>query len=169
MQPGTPVDIVMTKWRDAPHWVYQAVFLGGDEHGDWVGVRAGTHMSRPGAEYVAPVDQVVLLNESHWAVSTFHAPGGVVDVYVDISTPPFWDGGVVGAVDLDLDVVRGVTGRVWVEDEDEFAEHRTSLGYSEELVASASASCERVRTALDGRTAPYDGSAGVWLTRLAGL
>ena len=32
----------------------------------------------------------------------------------------------VTAVDLDLDVVRGWTGRVWVDDEDEFAAHRYS-------------------------------------------
>ncbi|WP_180935649.1 DUF402 domain-containing protein [Nocardioides ungokensis] len=33
------------------------------------------------------------------------------------------------AVDLDLDVVRGRTGRVWIDDEDEFAEHRVRFGY----------------------------------------
>ena len=46
------------------------------------------------------------------------------DVYVDITTVPVWLDGptrAVTAVDLDLDVVRGWTGRVWVDDEDEFA------------------------------------------------
>ena len=53
-------------------------------------------------------------------------------VYVDITTPPVWDGTVLRAVDLDLDVVRGNTGRVWVDDEDEFADHRVRFGYPDE-------------------------------------
>ncbi len=47
------------------------------------------------------------------------------------------------AVDLDLDVVRGNTGRVWVDDEDEFAEHRVAFDYPEDVVTSAVASAER--------------------------
>ena len=122
----------MTKWGGRPHWEYDAVLLGSDEHGDWLGIPGGTHMSRPGAEYVAPVAQVVLVpppgpdDERGW-LATFHAPGGPVQVYVDMTTPPAWDGPVLRAVDLDLDVVRGATGRVWVDDEDEFARHRVRV------------------------------------------
>ena len=58
--PLSPVRVVMSKWGDRPHWEFDAVFLGSDEHGDWCGIPAGTHMSRPGAEYVAPVAQVGL-------------------------------------------------------------------------------------------------------------
>ena len=60
-QPGDAVRVVMTKWGDRPHWEYDAVLLGSDAHGDWVGVPAGTAMARPGATYVAPVDQVCLV------------------------------------------------------------------------------------------------------------
>ena len=101
----------MTKWGGRPHWEYDAVLLGYDEHGDWLGIPGGTHMSRPDAEYVAPVAQVVLVpppgpdDERGW-LATFHAPGGPVQVYVDMTTPPAWDGPVLRAVDLDLDVVR---------------------------------------------------------------
>lgn len=171
MRSGMPVDVVMTKWGDRPHWTYSARFLGSDEHGDWIGIPAGTHMSRPGADYANPVDQVLLapsndLAERGW-VATFHATGGVVEVYVDIATPPAWDGPVLRAVDLDLDVVRGCTGRVWVDDEDEFAEHRTSLGYPDDLVVRASVSCNHVQAALTGRHPPYDGTASTWLTLLS--
>ena len=132
MLPGTPVEVAMTKWRDLPHWEYSGVFLGSDLYGDWIGIPAGTAMSRPGADYVAPVDQVSLVPPAHagergW-LATFHGRGGEVEVYVDITTPPLWDRSTLRAVDLDLDVVRGTTGRVWVDDEDEFAEHRIALG-----------------------------------------
>jgi hypothetical protein len=162
----------MTKWGARPHWEYDAVLLGYDEHGDWLGIPGGTHMSRPDAEYVAPVAQVVLVpppgpdDERGW-LATFHAPGGPVQVYVDMTTPPAWDGPVLRAVDLDLDVVRGATGRVWVDDEDEFADHRIRFDYPEELVTMAVDSCAQVHGAVLSRESPYDGDTGAhWLARL---
>ena len=164
--------MVMTKWGDRPHWEFDAVLLGSDTHGDWIGIPRGTFMSRPGAEYVAPVDQVGLVpapgpDERRGWLATFHAVGGPVQVYVDMTTPPVWDGPVLRAVDLDLDVVRGRTGRVWVDDEDEFAEHRVRFGYPEEVARLAMASCDRVRAAVLAGHAPYDGSSVGWFDLLA--
>ena len=158
----------MTKWGRRPHWEFEGVFLGSDQHGDWVGLAAGTRMSRPGADYVAPVDQVMLVpgpgatRDRGW-VATFHAAGGPVHTYVDMTTPPYWDGLALHAVDLDLDVVRGTAGRVWVDDEDEFARHRVELGYPDEIVELAVATAERVREAVLEEVAPFDGSAVAWL------
>jgi uncharacterized protein len=170
--PGDPVRVVMTKWVDRPHWEFDCWFLGSDEHGDWLGIPAGTAMARPGVTYVAPTAQVGLVPAAGpeagrgW-LATFHAEGGPVRVYVDVTTPPVWDGPVLRAVDLDLDVVSGNTGRVWVDDEDEFADHRVRYEYPDALVAAAAASCDRVHAAVVAGTAPYDGSAGRWLARLA--
>ena len=66
-------------------------------------------------------------------------------------------------------MVRGWSGRVWVDDEDEFADHRVRLGYPADLVRLATSSCEAVRAALADRRAPYDGQAQAWLARLDGL
>lgn len=171
--PGTRVDVRMAKWRDRPHWEFPAVLLGSDEHGDWLGIPGGTYMTRPGAEYVAPVDQVGLVPaadaaERGW-LATFHARGGQVEVYVDITTPPTWNGTTLRAVDLDLDVVRGTTGRVWVDDEDEFAEHRIAFAYPTPLVVHATHSCDVVLGAVQRRDPPYDGSAAAWLEQVAAL
>jgi hypothetical protein len=164
----------MTKWGDRPHWEFDATYLGSDEHGDWLGIPAGTAMDRPGAHYVAPTNQVGLVPppgsevDRGW-LATFHDVGGPVRVYVDITSPPVWDGRVVRAVDLDLDVVRGNSGGTWVEDEDEFAEHRLAFGYPEAVARGALAACERVLAQLTDGSAPYDGSAAAWLGRLAGM
>jgi protein associated with RNAse G/E len=90
-----------------------------------------------------------------------------VQVYVDMTTPPAWDGPVLRAVDLDLDVVRGVTGRVWVDDEDEFARHRVEYGYPDEIARLAVTTCDLVQADVLAARAPYDGTAGAWLARLA--
>jgi predicted RNA-binding protein associated with RNAse of E/G family len=92
-----------------------------------------------------------------------------VSVYVDIATPPRWDGAVVRTVDLDLDVIRLVGGEVYVDDEDEFADHQVSLGYPDDVVAAALRSAARVRASVTGGHPPYDGSHERWLADLAGL
>ena len=171
--PGAAVRCVLSKWGGRPHWEFDAVFLGSDEHGDWLGIDAGTVMVRPGAEYVAPVPQVGLSpapgpDSDRGSLATIHARGGQVQVYVDMTTPPAWRGPTLTAVDLDLDVVRGNSGRVWVDDEDEFAEHRVRFGYPDHVVGLAMSSCDRVRAAMLAGAAPYDGGTHLkWLDRLA--
>ena len=164
-----PVRMLARKWPDQPHWEHDALVLGEDRHGVWVGAPSGTRMRRPGASFRTDQPQVSLVPRQAPFLATFYAPGGVApfDVYVDITTVPVWlDGSppVVTAVDLDLDVLRGWTGRVWVDDEDEFAARR--VHYPADLVRLAAISCEAVRTAVEGGRPPYDGSAGAWLAAL---
>jgi protein associated with RNAse G/E len=86
-----------------------------------------------------------------------------------MTTPPGWDGDVVRAVDLDLDVIRLQTGDVVVDDEDEFAEHQVSYGYPPEIVALAETSRDIVHAAIVARRPPYDGSHLRWQAVLDGL
>ncbi len=165
--------VVFRKWGDRPHWEYDALRLGDDEHGTWVGAAAGTRLSRPGAEFAAPSHFVSLVPADQPFVATFYDPGWAavvdsgVDVYVDITTVPRWDGAQVTMVDLDLDVVRGWTGRVWVDDEDEFADHRVRFGYPADVVRLAASSCDAVHAAVRSGLPPYDGVVGArWLSRL---
>lgn len=164
-----PVRMRARKWPDRPHWEFDALVLGEDRHGVWVGAPSGTRMRRPGASFVTDQSQVSLVPRQDAFLATFYAPGGLApfDVYVDISTVPVWQDGptrTVTVVDLDLDVVRGWTGRVWVDDEDEFAARR--VHYPADLVRLAATSCEAVRTAVESGRPPYDGSAGAWLAAL---
>ena len=165
---GDPVQIAMTKWGDRPHWQIPARWLGSDEYGDWLGIPAGTRMARPGLETVSEHDQVGLIPppgendvERGW-MATFHREPAPTWVYVDMTTPPAWDGSAVRAVDLDLDVLRMRNGWVVVDDEDEFAEHQVELGYPPEVVALAEASRDRVHAAILAEDAPFDGSHERW-------
>ena len=170
----------MTKWGDRPHWEFDTVYLGEDEHGRWLGVRPGTRFARPGMEFEAGNLQVVLAPRDRWWVATFHGAGvrmgwpaldgGAVAIYCDMTTPPRWDGQTVSVVDLDLDVITSVEGIVIVDDEDEFAEHQVELGYPDEVVSAARTSCQEVLDAVRGDLPPFDGvAAELWLGRLAQL
>jgi hypothetical protein len=151
--------VVARKWPDRPHWEHDAVSLGSDEHGEWLGAPSGTAMSRPGVAFVSDQPHVTLVPRDEAFMATFYAPGGTshCDVYVDITTVPVRTPDAVTAVDLDLDVVRGWSGRVWVDDEDEFADHRVRWSYPGEVVRLAVASCEAVRAAVQAGHPPYDG------------
>jgi len=157
----------MTKWGDRPHWEFDGLFLGSDEHGDWIGFPAGTLMSRPGLEFRPPNDQVGVVPSGGRAwLATFHSPGGIVLTYVDMTSVPVWEGSVVRAVDLDLDVVKALDGSAYVDDEDEFTEHQVLFGYPAEVVAMAESARDEVFAAVTEQQAPFDGSSDRWLAVL---
>ena len=141
MDPGTAIRCETSKWGDRPHWQFDGFFLGSDEHGDWLGSRRAPTTTAPGYEFHSDVDAVTLVPSEGWYAATFHQPGIWCDLYVDVATPGRWDGNVLRMVDLDLDVIRHVrpaprvpprrgaggrtpAGEVFVDDEDEFAEHQ---------------------------------------------
>ena len=161
----------MTKWPRRPHWEFEATYLGSDDAGDWLGIPAGTKMTRPGADYVAPVHQVGLSpargGVGRGWIATFHADGGKVHTYVDMTTPPYWTDLVLRAVDLDLDVVRDPDGRVWLDDEEEFVQHQRELDYPPAVVTLAELTAERILAAVRDQRYPFDGTADEWLARVA--
>ena len=186
MEPGTPIRCEMTKWGDRPHWKFPGIHLGADEHGASLGFPQGTLNTRPGLELVSQAACVTLVPRDGWYAATFHAPGIWCDLYVDIATPGEWDGDVLRAVDLDLDVIRmsdplpasvyaeaekagRVAGEVFVDDEDEFAEHQVAYGYPADVIERAQASCDTVLADVRAGRAPYDGTHRRWLDELSRL
>ena len=90
--------------------------------------------------------------------------------YVDMTSLPEWDGDVVRAVDLDLDVIEQLDRTVIVDDQDEFDEHRVELGYPPEIVALAMSTRDLIRTAVTGKIPPFDGpSSAPWFDVLRRL
>ncbi|MEO5654250.1 MAG: DUF402 domain-containing protein [Marmoricola sp.] len=167
-----PVRVECRKWPDAPHWEFDGVHLGVDEHGIWIGITEGTLLASPSRAFHATADHVTLVPHDAWWLATFYGEDRQrpFDIYVDIATPAVWhSGSLVRAVDLDLDVIKGTTGRVWVDDEDEFAAHRVQLAYPEDVVRRALGSCESVLTALTAEQGCFDGVHRGWLSTLRSL
>ena len=78
LTPGDPIRVELTKWGDRPHWEFDGLYLGSDEHGDWIGFPAGTLMTRPGME-VRPVQRPGRAGPDatdRALLATFHGPGG---------------------------------------------------------------------------------------------
>jgi len=167
------VRVLTRKWPDAPHWEFDAIPLGADAHGHWVGVPRGTWLSKPDKGFTAAADHVVLLPHDDWWVATLYGrdPERPMDVYVDMTTPCVWadDRSTVTCVDLDLDVIQGTDGRIWLDDEDEFADHQVRYGYPADVVAGAERSAVEVLAAVTAGSGAFDGTAHDWLARLRRL
>lgn len=166
-----PVRVVAQKWAGRPHWEFDAVLLGADEHGTWAGVAPGTRITRPGRVVVTGQPQVVLVPDGLGYVVTFYAtdPPPSVLTYVDLTTVPVIEDARITSVDLDLDVIQRLDGTVFVDDEDEFDEHRASWGYPHDLVERTRALCACLADDLAAGRPPFHGVHRAWLDRLAGI
>lgn len=165
---GDRVHVAFTKFGGAPHWEFDAVRLGADSYGVWVLLPQGTPVSRPGYSINNPVDAVTVFAPVTPAVPIFYRTRGAppevqLSIYVDITTPPIWDGDTVTMVDLDLDVAQHIDGRILVLDEDEFAENQLSYGYPEELISLARSSCAGVLQDMRAGAEPYQSLGWHWL------
>ena len=162
----TPASVLLryTKYDGSLHWHFPVERLGEDEHGCWLFGRKGILLRR-GAE--------VALEQPHHFVglvphvgdwTAFWNDGHEVEIYVDVTSTPQWNGDEVTMVDLDLDVVRWREGNVEVLDEDEFEEHQVRYGYPVDVIESAARTCQWLVGAITERCEPFGDVGRRWLS-----
>ena len=158
---------MLRKFGGRPHRQVTGRLLGEDSYGTWIATPAGSvvsyhYGSRPTG--VTRVDAVRLVPVDGWWMAMCLAEPDPRDLYVDVTTPPEWTGPAeITVVDLDIDLVRYRDGRVEVEDEDEFEEHRVSLGYPDAIVEGALRGAAELRAALSGEEEPFAEHYRKWL------
>lgn len=169
-----PGDLVVArnrKYDGGAHWVVPGRHLGSDEHGHWIFQGTGEFISRPGAALYTESDAVLLVPHTGDWVATFYDdahPDGV-ELYIDLAISHGWRRirpAVVEfhMIDMDLDVVRTKSRGLYVDDEDEFAEHRAVFGYPAELCERLEAATARLTEIVAARHAPFDGRDAAWFT-----
>ncbi|MFI5085300.1 MAG: DUF402 domain-containing protein [Actinomycetales bacterium] len=187
MDRGELIVLRNRKWDGSAHWVVPGTYLGADGHGHWIAQRRGSFCSRPGIGFFAGTDALLLVPHRGEWVATYYDGGGPGDValYVDIATAIDWSrigsGAVeVNLIDMDLDVLKarprpGGHPEVFVDDEDEFADHRRRMQYPEPVAELMERTCRRVLDLVRAGGAPFDqvtvgqtpgGTAGRWFSVL---
>jgi hypothetical protein len=156
LAPGQRVEVRFTKWGGGRHWEFAATHLGTDRHGHWVAGAIGTVCTKPGSLFASEFAWVTLLPyDQPWVASFYDAPQHPVRTYVDITTVPEWSGPTVGWSTSTSTWSSAGTGSLFVDDEDEFAAHRVSLGYPQEIVDLARRSRDEVFAAIRDGTGPF--------------
>lgn len=174
ISPGETVHVRYGKWGGGRHYEFAMSWLAEDEHGVWLGAPAGTTVRRPGAEFPASTEWVTCFaRTTGWTASFYPRDRHDIAAYVDITTLPSWsrddDCGldIVSMVDLDLDVVLLVNGKLLIDDEDEFEDHRQSLGYPPEIVTLAQSTTAAVFDAVAAGDEPFGSVGHTWLADYA--
>ena len=167
---GRDVRLVFTKYDGSLHWHQTMLYLGEDEHGIWLGARSGATAQRgnePPIRFEAPSVQLIPVGGPWWTAVFNDAPARV-EVYCDISTPAQWRGpDEVTMIDLDLDVVRvREDHRVFVDDEDEFAEHQVRYGYPPEVISQAEEAADWLLTSVTAGVEPFGSVSQAWLDKV---
>lgn len=167
------VDLVLRKFGGQPHREVTGRLLGEDRFGTWIATPAGTEVRYhygPRPTGLTRADAVRLIPSDGWWMAMYLAEPDRREVYCDVTTPARWTGPhEITVIDLDIDLVRyRADGRVEVEDEDEFEEHRVTLGYPDDIVAGALAGAADLRTALLDDEEPFASHYRDWLARVSG-
>jgi hypothetical protein len=177
-RPGDLVVARNRKWDGGAHWVVPGVHLGEDRHGWWIYQGRGEFISRPGMALHTLTDAVLLVPREGAYAATFYDDEnpGEFRVYVDLAWDLSWhrirDASPTGSgavefhmVDMDLDVIQSSVRGVFVDDEDEFEEHRVSMHYPQALVDAVQQECGRLLAAVRDATGPFDGTADEWMAK----
>lgn len=145
------------------------VYLGSDRWGDWVGQPDGWRNVRPGLEFLADGPNVTLIPPTGDYAMTVHGSPRRVRIYIDIAWDIRWEQRQPTGIDMDLDVVKAIDGRgLFIDDRDEWDEHRVAYGYPLELVDRLDALAIDLERRVAAAQAPFDDATpDAWLARLA--
>lgn len=169
-EPGTRLMFRWRKWDGGVHWVHECVYLGRDRWGDWFGQLPGWDSSRPGRVVVPRHPNVTLVPPSGDYAYTRNAPPHGTPTYIDIAWDVHFDDAEPTGIDMDLDVVDREGVGVYIDDRDEWDEHRVAYGYPVDLVERLEALAVDLEAKVLAREAPFDlVTADDWLERLYAL
>jgi len=170
-EPGTKVSFRWRKWDGSRHWEHECVYLGEDQWGHWLGQRVGWRSFRPGRDMLLTSASVALMPAGRTDyVLTVNAPPQRTRIYIDVAWDVRWIDGEPTAIDMDLDVVRRVDGTVFIDDEDEWAEHRVKYAYPDDVAAALEGTAADLKERVAAHEAPFDDAVpDYWLGVLESL
>ena len=145
---------------------WSAYFLAEDEFGRWSFTPPGStvHNRKGDEEWTATIGVgteagfLWLMPRDEWFYAGWWRRPDWEQLAVDACTIPSLTDGLWTWTDLELDVCRDATGKVWVEDEDEFDESLAAGFIDTASEAAARNVTDTIVTRLTDRIAPFDGT-----------
>lgn len=167
--PGTRLLFRWRKWDGSTHWQHDCLYLGSDEWGDWFGQAPGWRSWRPGRDVTVLHPNVTLVPPTGDYAFTRNASRRT-KTYIDVAWDIHWEAGEPVGIDMDLDVVDREDLGVYIDDRDEWEEHRVRYGYPLDVVAHLEALAVDLERRVAASAPPFDDAVpDAWLARLAEL
>ncbi|MEV6414227.1 DUF402 domain-containing protein [Kribbella sp. NPDC051718] len=143
------VRVVYRKFDEKLHWHQWMQYLGEDQYGVWLGAPPSS-VSQRGDEPEVHHEQahVQLFPRDQWFTAIFNDEPRSTEIYCDVTTPVEFGEDVFTMIDLDLDVIRKRDGSIYIDDEDEFAEHQVKYSYPPDVIEQAQATADSLVTAV---------------------
>jgi protein associated with RNAse G/E len=157
--PGTPLRILSTKFDGSPHYEYWGRLI--DQHAGVIRVitDAGTPTRSYRGEGLMRSRMTQLFFTDRW-YNVFHnyEPVGRLGMhwYANVGTPARIEGDTLHWVDLDLDLMHTQVRGLFVDDEDEFAEHQVLMSYPPEVVSRVLEARDELLEAAWSGSFPFD-------------
>ncbi len=113
-------------------------------------------------QHLGVIRRETISHEFYWLdrgynVFRFHEPeGSLRNFYCNLNLPPTFSDGVLGYVDLDIDVLVWNDFSIQILDTDEFEENAQRFGYSEELRATVAENLQELLSLIERRLFPFD-------------
>ncbi len=159
------------KWDGGVHWHHALVYLGADEHGDWLGQPARWPSQRPGRRGASGYPGVILIPHSADYAFTANAVPKRVRVYIDVGWDVRWsaDPLLVEGIDMDLDIVKTLDYRgTYIDDRDEWELHSAAYGYPADVMQQLESRAQWLYEQVKAEIAPFDDATmDRWIARLA--
>lgn len=86
-------------------------------------------------------------------IEAFAPDGSLLEIYINVASPPEWDGGILRFKDHELDVTKYPPKPAQIVDEDEFAEAVVKYNYSAEFQEKMYAAARKALALADAWTA----------------
>lgn len=137
-----------TKFDGSAHWIQPFRVVSDDGNLLITEYRARTPIFTSRGEFRSPYNSLVYFWRDRWFnVFRLARPGCELALwYCNVTTPPTYQDGQIGYIDLDLDVAVRPEGLIELLDEDEFEEHQALYGYPPEVIAEARAAAAQVES-----------------------
>ena len=160
-----PIDHHTTKYDGSLHYQFDAEIVESSENAIVIYRGTGVKVRSYRGELLSETQLVVFFygDRYHNVVIVWNSDWTPKMHYVNIALPARWNGERVSAVDMDLDIVRKAsTGEMFVDDEDEFAQHIDKFGYSDDLIEKCRSEVTRIQGAMKGRQGIFSDEIFRW-------
>lgn len=156
MQLGDEITVHSIKYDGSPHRWWRSHIIRADDCGLLLHTPNGTLMNGPKGGWQSRGGNTFFWWDRWYNVYQAPDDSTTLRYYVHIATPPALSAGQLVYIDLDVDVIMDITGRVRVEDEDEFATGTVRYGYSDEVIRRVQEATHQVRQLFTQSQSPWN-------------